>query len=336
MCFCVHRNSRKSLVFQTMITEALVANPEILPVISLTSDAQQRLRMDMILPGIITSPMSVHAFKQIKEVRGKRCDYVGWIMQASLSELSKEERAMRYFVRCSNLFSQMSMGRNQQSLRFLIESHSLALSYAQILAVIKESTLPYFIRARYFKLMCVLYVDRDPQQQTAQIQHTRVWCKVTPEASDLDMAITSQSAHIPVCTTEFLDLMQYVLEELPRLADCVDGAGKTSLSSGPLQGQLEMIKAEIALVDQLVEFGFFVNKEDPEDFSRFGVVMGALFAILDIHGEHGQETPETHSSLEGALKNEVRSEALKTVLRIFDLRLNMVCFLEKDVSYRGI
>jgi hypothetical protein len=309
-----------------MITEALVANPDILPVISLMSNAEQGVKVTMNLPGVLVTSIDVSRFKQTKEVRGRRSDYVGWIMRTSLSELSIEERTIRYFVRCTNLFANLALGRNQLALKFLIESPQLALSYGQILALIKEKTLPYFVRARYFTLMKVLYVDRDPQQHTPQIHYTRVWSKLTPEESDLDMSIRAEAARVPICTTGFVDLIDYMVQEFPQLADCADVTGKPSLNKEPMQGQLELVKAEISVADELISFGFFIDKDDPENFQQFGAILKALFAILDIRRENGKDGTDgmSHLSLEGELRNEVRSDALKTLLRIFNLRLNTV------------
>ena len=61
--------------------------------------------MKMSLQGSpVKAPLDVAVFKTTKVVRGRQTDYVGWIMNASLAELTPEERVLRYFVRCTNLY----------------------------------------------------------------------------------------------------------------------------------------------------------------------------------------------------------------------------------------
>ena len=218
--------------------------------------------------------INVSDFKKTKEVRGRQQDYVGWIMNATLSELDGGEKVMRYFVRCSNLFSKLAAGRNQGALDGIINNSALALSYAQILAVMQEPRLPYLVRARYAMLMSRLYVDRDPQAPSPYVSYTRVWSKVTPQVSDLDVSsanVNQVVAKIPVCTTGFKDLEAFLLNELPKMADCSDPSGKPSLNGTPRIGQLELLTSLVAITDQLVEFGFFVPPHAPAqepDFSR--------------------------------------------------------------------
>ena len=165
-------------------------------------------------------------------------------------------------------------GRNQGALEAIINNPALALSYEQILAVMQEHrNLPYLVRARYATLMSRLYVDRDPQAPSPLVSYTRVWSKVTPEASDLDMnsADFYKDAQIPVCTTGFKDLEAFLLSELPKLADCKDASGKPSLNGTPRIGQLELLTSLVAITDELVAFGFFVPPHPPgqeSDFSR--------------------------------------------------------------------
>ena len=264
-------------------------------------------------------------------------DYVCWIVNSPLSDLSPQERVMRYFVRCTNLFGKMSLGRNQISLKFLLESPQLQLDYRHILDVMKEKTLPYLVRARYFTLMKKLFVDRDPQTHKPQISYTRVWSQVQPEQSDLDMSQKSEATQIPVCTNGFQDLQACLLEELPLLADCKDELGRPSLNSKALLGQLELIKAQVALVDEMIEFGFFVDKNKPDDLSNLGNLLKGLFAILDTRQKGRTRSSAFDArSMENTLRNELRSDALNTVLRIFNMRLDKVTRSTPDPTLFGL
>ena len=275
-------------------------------------------------------------FKKTKEVRGRAQDYVGWIMNATLSELDAKEKVVRYFVRCSNLYAKLAAGRNQGSLKAIIGSPMLALSYDQILAVLREATLPYLLRARYFTLMSKLYVDRDPQIQTPQVLYTRVWSKVKPEESDLDMTMQAQVASIPVCTTGFKDLEAFLLTELPKLADCTDTKGRPSLNGEPRIGQLEMMSAIILITDELVGFGFFVDRgegQEDMDLSKIVSIYKSLVAVLDTREDTEDKissaaqkakiaTRATDMSVEARFRCDLRSDALNLLLRFFNLRLD--------------
>ena len=181
---------------QAMVADRLlVRHPELLPNVRMESKDGQ-VSMLINVPGTKDEIhngdlwLDMAAYKATKEVRGRKQDYVGWIMKATLSELSQKEKIMRYFIRCSNLYSKLATGRNQASLRALICSPVLSLSYQQILSVCKAAHLPYLLRARYFTIMSKLYVDRDPQSHQPQVMYTRVWSRVKPEPSDLDMSGT--------------------------------------------------------------------------------------------------------------------------------------------------
>jgi len=313
-----------------LIASALIKSQHILPAIELQQAQSGGVQMKMSLQGSpVKAPLDVAVFKTTKVVRGRQTDYVGWIMNASLAELTPEERVLRYFVRCTNLYGKLTSGRNQQALKFVIESPKLKLDYMQILAVMKEKTLPYFVRARYTTLMAKLFVDRDPQTHTPQINYTRVWNNVVPEESELNMNPGTQSATIPVCTTGFVELKDYLLQALPQLADCADASGNPSLNNEPRLGQLELIKAQISLVDDMISFGFFVDKDKPEDYTNIGIILTALFSILDTQTRENQPKIRAASQLddmglESTLKNDLRSDALNIVLRIFNLRLDTV------------
>ena len=292
---------------QAMIADRLLdKHPELLPNVRIESKGGY-LQMKFNVPGIKDEDtdgnlwLDMSDYKATKEVRGRQQDYVGWIMNATLSELSQKEKLVRYFIRCSNLYGKLAAGRNQAALKSLIGSPVLALSYQQILSVCKETKLPYLLRARYLTLMSKLFVDRDPQSATPQIMFTRVWSKVTPETSDLNMAPTQAQSNIPVCTTGFKDLQEFLLSELSNCADCRDDRGKPSLNGEPRIGQLEMVSAMILLVDQLVGYGFFIgaqsngstgnNKE--RDNTQINQIFGALFRVLDTRVSTVEESGST-------------------------------------------
>ena len=257
MSVCVDESGPLNKI-QNMIADRLcVRHSEILPTVRLESQCGATL-MQINVQGSKDPAtgkdlwIDLSEFKKTREVRGREQDYVGWIMNAALSELGVKEKAVRYFIRCCNLYGKLASGRNQGSLKAIIGSPSLSLSYDKVLAVLREGTLPYLVRARYFTLMSKLYVDRDPQVETPQVSFTRVWSKVMPEKSDLDMTMQAQVATIPVCTTGFKDLEAFLLVELPKLADCTDAKGKPSLNGEPRIGQLEMLSSMISITDELV------------------------------------------------------------------------------------
>ena len=108
--------TRLGLALQSLISTALISNPHILPQIALEQNSAGGLNMALRLPGSSydRTPLMLHEYKKTKEVRGKETDYVAWIINAPLSDLSVEEKVVRYYVRCSNLFGKLALGRNQQ------------------------------------------------------------------------------------------------------------------------------------------------------------------------------------------------------------------------------
>jgi len=164
-------------------------------------------------------------------------------------------------------------------------------------------------------------------------------------------------ATIPVCTTGFKDLEQILLKQLSSCADCQDGRGKPSLNGEPRIGQLEMMSAMILLVDQMIEFGFFVGGrgqekqngagadgvgKDQPDFSQINLLYSALFQVLDTRQEGSGKTSmgaeerqnsgallakiravrAADRSVEARFRNDLRRDALNLLLRLFNMRLN--------------
>ena len=284
--------------------------------------------------------LNIADFKQAVQIRGRMQDYAGWILNAPLGDLNAEQKVVRYFIRCLNMYGRLALGRNQNSLRQLLSNKNLALSYDSIMRILKEKSLPYLIRARYWTLMERLFIDRDPQVPSPAINLTRVWKKCTPETSDLDMSVANEGSTIPVCTNKFEDLLALVLTEMPNLADCRHN-GKPSLEGEARLGQLEMIQAIISVTSSLVDFGFFQNADTKPKVvgqpanSQLSALMKALFAILEPRPKFDDKDPNASrkvaallqkrkddTSVEAGLRNGLRNNALKLVLRLFNVRLD--------------
>ena len=149
---------------QGYITELLLRqNDQHLPQIKLTYDGNQRETIHLLVHEKQESHpewVDVSQFKQQIERRGKLRDLAGEIMNRPFDSLQPAEKKFRYFVRCTNLFGKLALGRNQLALRSLLFSEKLKLTYDDILRVMKMETLPLLVRARYTTLMRILYVDR--------------------------------------------------------------------------------------------------------------------------------------------------------------------------------
>jgi len=278
--------------------------------------------------------LNMKDFRQPVLKDDKKRDYMAWILETELSSLSPNERIVRYYLRCINMYSQIVLGRNQDSLGLLINNRALSLSYDEVMHVLGGTGLPHFLRARYFTLMGRLYVDRDPQIQSPTVLCTRVWSKVVPEESDLNMNPLPSGPTIPVCSNGFIDLQICLLHSIPLLADCKDQYGCPSLNSNPLRGQLEMVQAQLQLASLLFEFGFFRG-----DLSAQSMLFESLFRMLDTRRKDGapshlgaQELSNelSHRKLRSRLeasqdvlkRYEVWEDGLKFMLQLVELRLN--------------
>ncbi len=276
---------------QNMIGEELLEkNPHLLPRIRLES-AGSGIRLLVDIPGTNVGVMDMKDFKKTVEVRGRTLDYAGWVMNAPLTELNQEQKALRYFIRCSNMFGRLALGRNQKTLRLILLNEDLSLDYDSLMKIVQENTLPYLVRARYFTMVERLFVDRDPQISSPSVFRTRVWSKCVSEHSDLDMSDSSAAAKIPVCTNGFQDLLAFMLKAMPQMADCTDEQGKPSLNGEPRFGQLEMIKAMISLCSTLINFGFWQDGQkspagtatapQAPNHPNLCSILRALFSILE-------------------------------------------------------
>jgi hypothetical protein len=148
----------------------------------------------------------------------------------------------RYFIRCTNLFSKLALGRNQKALGFLLNNPRFCFSYEGIFAVLKSDSIPALVRARFMTLMLRLFIDRDPQTSRPQVLYTRTWSKVRAEVSDLDMSGgASEPPKNPVCTAEQIKQLEaFLLQALPKLGGAVDNTGKPSISHATY-GELEQV-----------------------------------------------------------------------------------------------
>ena len=354
---------------QLMVLESLVKiNPHMLPRCQIEVKARGGLNFTINIPGTVTEQgeplwLNLADFKKDVHVHGCTQDYAGWILNAPLGDLDAEQKVIRYFICCSNLYGRLALGRNQEALRQILSNKNLALSYDSILEVLQENSLPHLIRARYWTLMERLFIDRDPQVPTPPINLTRVWRNCIPEPSELDLFADIEGPSIPVCIDNFQDLLAFLIVELPNLADCRHN-GKPSLNGDAQFGQLELIQSMLSVASSLVDYGFFDDatssletsskrgkfssrQESAKELRRTNAwhsdetnrrtiaLMEALFAIIEPRSKFDPKDPTTarniaallqkrkeDKSVEACLKNSVRKDALKLILRLFNARLN--------------
>ena len=148
---------------QGYITELLLQkNHTHLPLIKLDHDGNRETLYILVHEKHDSNPewVDVSQFKQQIERRGKLRDLAGEIMARPFGSLRAVEKKFRYFVRCTNMFGKLALGRNQLALRGLLFNENLKLTYDNILRVMKMESLPLLVRARYTTLMRILYVDR--------------------------------------------------------------------------------------------------------------------------------------------------------------------------------
>jgi len=162
----------------------LVANADLLPIIRIDKSLGGEVRLGIHLPGTKEADtgkefwIDVAKYSKV-ELRGERKqDLCAHIMEASWGQLDPQQRIVRYFIRCLELYSSLVSGRYQESLLALLTSDMFDFSYDSMMEVIKQPKLPHLIRARFMNLMLLFYVDRDPQTSKPQILYTRRWNKV--------------------------------------------------------------------------------------------------------------------------------------------------------------
>ena len=316
---------------QQMLCETFFEkNPELLPMCKLDRTGTG-VRLGIHIPGTKDENgdlwIDVASFSDSTKPPGGELasrDLASWILTAPYSDLEDKQKLLRYFVRCTNLFGRLVLGRNQTALRFLLLNEGLCFKYEDIMAVLGEPTIPALVRARFTTLMLRLYVDRDPQSSQPQVLYTRTWSKVVPEETDLAAPVAdagSSAATLPRCTTDFVDLCALLQAQLADLAGARDREGRPSLNFGPKFGQIELLSAQIETTDLLVDFGFFTSERDTlaADFSEIKKLFAAMFAIVDT--ERGP-APAPSKKREAQMLVELRSAALQFIVRIFNLRAN--------------
>jgi hypothetical protein len=237
------------------------------------------------------------------------------IMTDEYFSLTPKQKDIRYFARCQELYSQLTLGRNQKALKMLLQKAELALGYAEILNFMQEETLPGWIRAQYTKLMLRLYVDRYPQSQKTVIHFTRVWSevKVNPPPPQVLARIDHQaldSLDIPTCTDGYAMVMDLV----PVLLQKVHGK-IASLT----KDKIEFLSSVVSLAHQMIDFGFWVDTEtcDPAaDYSNIKVLFDTMFELLT-----EDATPLSSSnSNEGLVK--LRRKVLAFLQSLSEFRTN--------------
>jgi len=119
--------------------------------------------------------LDISSFKEQVQRAGesKWRDKASEVMSKPFASLQPREKQFRYFVRCTNLFGKLVLGRNQTALRALLYNDTMSLSYHNVLQIMRMESLPLLVRARFTTLMQRLYVDRDPNVQKPFILYTR-------------------------------------------------------------------------------------------------------------------------------------------------------------------
>lgn len=204
--------------------------------------------------------------------------------------------------------------------------------YATLLGLIGEESIPALVRSRLTSLMLRLYVDRDPQSSKPQILYTRTWSKVVPEESDLNKSSGPFVPTLPVCTTGFTDLCAFLISDLAKLGGAKGRNGEASLNHSPTYGQLELISAQLEIVDKLLDFGFFTANRDSIacDFTEIQRLFHAVFAMVDTRGFSAAPSKKR----EQLMLVTVRSASLKLLIRILNLRANYRISVCLDVYER--
>jgi len=306
--------------------------------------------------------LNVCSFKKQVERAGKIRDLAGEIMTKPYAELERAEKTFGYFVRCSNLFGKLALGRNQKALRKLLLNEKLGLSYSNILQIMSMKTLPLLVRACFTSLMNVLWVDRAPNFQRPFILYTRVWTRhregineledaefQTPDAgggerewqressahaattgkfsASIKTGLTRQAAsfRIPVCENNFSDLVCFLLKDLKEFGDT---AGRnTNIPPAPA------ITAHFITYGQIEYMSAQVNlcldmlrlslfTKDRNSVSANFDNGKALFDGLFAIVEIVDPQTLRLKTKEGLLLMELRSLALKTIILLCDLRAN--------------
>ena len=322
---------------QMMISELLLnRNVHLLPTIRVDDSGKKGIRLGIHIPGSRDQHgndfwIDVGKFGAKVWHGGHQRDLASQILISPFSELNEQQKLLRYFLRCTNLFGRLVLGRNQTAIGLLLNNTRFCFNYDDIFKIICDDGIPALVRARFMSLMLRMYVDRDPQTSKPQVLYTRTWSKVQAEQSDLDMHLNNMSTTCqrlnnmsaptnPVCTTGFKDLTEYLLKALPLLGGAVDNLGNPSLNHATY-GELELVSATVTLCDWLVDFCFFVENRNAvdADFSSIKTMISGIFVILDTLD---CESIHEAVSREDLMRIGVRMQALGLLLRLFNMRAN--------------
>ena len=272
----------------------------------------------------------ISKFKRQVERGGKWRDYASEIMSKSFESLQPQEKKFRYFVRCTNLFGKLALGRNQNALRALLFNETLSLSYAEVLTIMRMECLPLLVRARFTTLMRHLYVDRDPNIQKPYVLYTRVWKKYSADDDALESNVTKEECvkaslkPIPACGNNFVDTREFVLQDLKTFGGTNgrDAQGNHAILAKHItSGQIEYMTAQVELCYDLLRFSLLTQNRNSisADLSNARRLFEVLFQIINV-----QTDPETVrlKSKEGSGLLKVRAMVLKVMAALLDLRVN--------------
>jgi hypothetical protein len=90
-------------------------------------------------------------------------------LEQNLNKCDQSELLMLLGLRSLELFAEISLGRNQNTLGLILRNSDFSVQYPQILQAMFSNAIPIAFRARYVKLMQRLYLDRDPQTSKPQV-----------------------------------------------------------------------------------------------------------------------------------------------------------------------
>lgn len=329
ICTC---NSEPMPRVQQYITELLlINNKHHLPQLRIENGTLHMLILDKGDNQLKADWMDVSTFKKQMERAGKWRDYAFEIMSKPFASLQPQEKKFRYFVRCTNLFGKLALGRNQMALRSLLFNETLHLSYGNILCMMKSESLPLLVRARFTTLMQILYVDRNPNYERPFIVYTRAWSKyhkddgleVKAEAGAETPGGSDDLQPLPVCVNGFVDLREFLLQDIKQFGG-TQGRNEQGLPAITetyiTMGQIEYMTAQVRVCKDMLRFSLLTTNRNSvyADLSNAKRLFDALFAIIQI------SDPNTVmiSSKEGLALMGLRALVLTTIIILCDIRAN--------------
>ncbi len=306
-------------VNQDLICERLLqAKVNLLPICR-SEQTKSKLKLFIHVPGSpgstmlstkLKGEMVWHCVNDISDLQFQS------IATADYSSLTPAQQDIKYFTKCLELYTQLTLGRNQKALKMLLQNPKLALGHDEILNFMQEETLPTLVRAQYAKLMLQLYVDRYPQRPKTIVHFTRIWSevKVNPSPPSFLNSTDNQfieAVDIPACTDQFFMLM----DRVPILLRKAQGQ-----VSGLNSDQIEFLSSVVTLAQNMIAFGFWVDTEtsDPAaDYSKIKVLFDATFELLK---DPKTSTQSKNKESNGLLK--LRSQILDFLGSLLSFRQN--------------